>query len=67
MIEEGLYTKFSIDEVYGMHNIHCMEIGTFGTRKGGITTSENLFEISISGKGRARSFTTYDKRYYYHW
>ena len=50
MIEEGLYTKFSIDEVYGMHNIPGMEIGTFGTRKGGITTSENLFEISISGK-----------------
>ena len=51
MIEEGLYTKFSIDEVYGMHNIPGMEIGTFGTRKGGITTSENLFEISINGKG----------------
>ena len=51
MIEEGLFTKFSIDEVYGMHNIPGMEVGTFGTRKGGITTSENLFEISIKGKG----------------
>tara|TARA_Y100001970_G_scaffold261089_1_gene343842 strand:+ start:2238 stop:3392 length:1155 start_codon:yes stop_codon:yes gene_type:complete len=51
MIEEGLFTKFSIDEVYGMHNIPGMEMGTFGTRKGGITTSENLFEISIQGKG----------------
>ena len=51
MIEEGLFTKFSIDEVYGMHNIPGMEAGTFGTRKGGITTSENLFQISINGKG----------------
>ena len=51
MIEECLFTKFSIDEVYGMHNIPGMEVGTFGTRKGGITTSENLFEISINGKG----------------
>ena len=51
MIEEGLFTKFSIDEVYGMHNIPGMEAGTFGTRIGGITTSENLFEISINGKG----------------
>ena len=51
MIEEGLFTKFSIDEVYGMHNIPGMKTGTFGTRKGGITTSENLFEISIEGKG----------------
>ena len=51
MIEEGLFKKFSIDEVYGMHNIPGMEVGTFGTRKGGITTSENLFEITIKGKG----------------
>ena len=51
MIEEGLFTNFSIDEVYGMHNIPGMEVGTFGTRKGGITTSENLFEILIKGKG----------------
>ena len=51
MIEEGLFTKFSIDEVYGMHNIPGMEVGAFGTRKGAITTSENLFEISFEGKG----------------
>jgi len=51
MIEEGLFTNFSIDEVYGMHNIPGMELGAFGTRKGGITTSENLFEILIKGKG----------------
>ena len=51
MIEEGLFNNFSIDEVYGMHNIPGMELGAFGTRKGGITTSENLFEILIKGKG----------------
>ncbi len=51
MIEEGLFTKFSIDEVYGMHNIPGMEVGTFGTKKGTITSSENLFEILFEGKG----------------
>ena len=51
MIEEGLFTKFSIDEVYAMHNIPGMEVGTFATKKGIITSSENLFEISIQGKG----------------
>tara|TARA_Y100000590_G_scaffold249365_1_gene280160 strand:- start:645 stop:1799 length:1155 start_codon:yes stop_codon:yes gene_type:complete len=51
MIKEGLFSKFSIDEVYGMHNIPGMEFGTFGTRKGTITSSENLFEISFEGKG----------------
>jgi len=51
MIDEGLFTKFSIDEVYAMHNIPGMEVGTFATRKGTITSSENLFEISFEGKG----------------
>jgi len=51
MIEEGLFTNFSIDEVYAMHNIPNMEIGTFATRKGTITASENLFEITIEAKG----------------
>ena len=51
MIEEGLFTKFSIDEIFGLHNIPGMEVGTFGTRKGTITSSENLFEISFEGKG----------------
>ena len=51
MIEEGLFTKFSIDEVYAMHNIPGMKVGTFATRKGIITSSENLFEISVEGKG----------------
>ena len=51
MIDEGLFDKFKIDEVYAMHNIPNMEIGTFGTRKGAITASENLFEIEIKAKG----------------
>ena len=51
MIEEGLFTKFAIDEVYAMHNIPGMEVRTFATKKGTITSSENLFEISFEGKG----------------
>ena len=51
MIEEGLFTNFSIDEVYAMHNIPGMEVGSFATRKGTITSSENLFEISFEGTG----------------
>jgi len=46
-----LFTKFAIDEVYAMHNIPGMEVGTFATKKGTITSSENLFEISFEGKG----------------
>jgi len=51
MIDEGLFEKYSIDEVYAMHNIPNMKIGTLATRGGTITASENLFEIIIEGKG----------------
>ena len=51
MIKEGLFEKFAIDEVYAMHNIPNMKIGTLATRGGTITASENLFEIIIEGKG----------------
>ena len=51
MIDEGLFTKFSIDEVYAMHNMPGMKLGTFATRQGTITASENLFEITIEGRG----------------
>ncbi len=51
MIDDGLYERFDVDEVYGMHNIPGMEIGTFATRAGPITASESLFEIEISARG----------------
>jgi len=51
MIEDRLFDDFNVDEVYGMHNIPGMEIGTFATRAGPITASESLFEIEISARG----------------
>ena len=51
MIDDGLFEKFGIEEVYAMHNIPGMKLGTFATRKGIITASENLFEITFEGKG----------------
>ncbi len=51
MIDDGLFDRFDVDEVYGMHNIPGMEIGTFATRAGPITASESLFEIEISAQG----------------
>ena len=51
MIDDRLFADFDVDEVYGMHNIPGMEIGTFATRAGPITASESLFEIEISARG----------------
>ena len=51
MIEDGLFKHFNIDEVYGMHNIPGMPLGTFETRIGTLCASESLFEIKITAKG----------------
>ncbi len=51
MIKDGILEQFEVDEIYGMHNIPGMPIGTFATRSGPITASESLFEIEISARG----------------
>jgi hippurate hydrolase len=51
MIGDQLFQRFDIDEVYGMHNIPGMALGTFATRPGPITASESLFEIAVNARG----------------
>jgi len=51
MIEEGLFERFDVDDVYGIHNIPGMPVGTFAMRTGPITASESLFEIKINAQG----------------
>jgi len=51
MLEDGLFDRFDVDAVFGMHNIPGMPIGTFATRPGPVTASESLFEITINAAG----------------
>ena len=51
MIDDGLFSKFSIDEVYAFHNMPGMDLGTFATRPGTITASESIFKIELWGQG----------------
>jgi hippurate hydrolase len=51
MIDDGLFEKFSIDEVYAFHNLPGMKVGSFATRSGTITASESLFNIKLWGQG----------------
>lgn len=51
MIEDRLFEDHGVDEVYGMHNIPGMALGTFATRPGPITASESPFEIEITAQG----------------
>ena len=51
MIDDGLMTRFGIDEVYGMHNLPGLAVGRFATRPGPIMAAADRFEIEIEGRG----------------
>lgn len=51
MIDDGLMTRWPMDEVYGMHNYPGMPIGEFAIRKGPIMAATDEFRIEITGKG----------------
>lgn len=51
MIDDGLFERFDVDAVYGLHNLPGLEEGRFSIRPGAIMASESGFEITIQGKG----------------
>jgi hippurate hydrolase len=51
MVEEGLFEKFPVEAVYGMHNMPGIPVGAFGTRTGAILTAMDLFEVRVDGIG----------------
>lgn len=51
MIEDGLFERFPMDEIYGFHNAPFIKEGHIHTRSGGIMASEDNFVIKIRGKG----------------
>jgi len=51
MIDDGLFERFGIDQVFGIHNMPGLPVGQFAVRKGAIMASEDNFEITIHGAG----------------
>jgi hippurate hydrolase len=51
MIADGLFERFPMNEIYGLHNMPGMPAGHFATRPGGILASEDNFVIRIHGRG----------------
>lgn len=51
MIDDGLFEKFPMDEIYGMHNAPFLKAGKIQTRVGGMASSEDDFTFTITGKG----------------
>lgn len=51
MCRDGLMDRFGIQEVYGMHNMPGMSVGSFAIRPGALLASSDDFEITVIGKG----------------
>jgi amidohydrolase len=51
MIKDGLFDKFPVEAVFGMHNWPGSAVGTFAVSAGPVMASSNEFKITIRGKG----------------
>ena len=51
MVEEGLFDKFPVDSVFGMHNMPGLEVGEMAVRGGPIMAAFDIFEITVTGHG----------------
>ena len=51
MCEDGLMTRWGIQEVYGMHNMPGFPTGQFAIRPGAIMAAADELEITITGRG----------------
>lgn len=51
MVQDGMITRWGIDEVYGMHNMPGIPVGHFAIRPGAMMAAADQFEIVVTGKG----------------
>lgn len=51
MLDDGLLTRFPVDEIYGLHNWPGLEVGRFATTAGPLMAAEDNFEIVLRGQG----------------
>lgn len=51
MIEDGLFERFPIDAVFGMHNMPGLELGKIYFTTGPVMAAVDNWEIELTGKG----------------
>jgi hippurate hydrolase len=51
MIKDGMFEKFPMEAVFGMHNWPGAAVGTFSVSPGPVMASSNEFKITVRGKG----------------
>ena len=51
MIDDGLFTRFPVDRVFGLHNHPSIPEGSFAARVGSLMAAYDTFDITIKGVG----------------
>jgi hippurate hydrolase len=51
MIKDGLFSRFPVDAVFGMHNMPGLELGKFYFAHGNVMAAVDNWEIELTGKG----------------
>ena len=51
VVSDGLFDRFPMQRIFGMHNMPAVPVGEFYWRNGPIMAAANFFEIRIVGKG----------------
>ena len=51
MIKDGLFKRFPMDAVFGMHNWPGLRVGQFAVSPGPAMASSNEFRVAVRGKG----------------
>ncbi len=51
MIEDGLFERFPVNEVYAIHGAQGVPLGHFSTKAGPMTAAGDLFRVTVTGKG----------------
>ena len=51
MVQDGMITRWGIQEVYGMHNMPGIPVGHFAIRPGAMMAAADQFDIVVTGKG----------------
>ena len=51
MVEEGLFDRFPVDAVFGLHNWPGLPVGQFAVANGPAMAAFDVFEITVIGRG----------------
>ncbi|MGL4319564.1 MAG: M20 aminoacylase family protein [Paracoccaceae bacterium] len=51
MVQDGMMDRWGVQEVYGMHNMPGIPVGTFAIREGAMMAAADQFDVVVTGKG----------------